>query len=204
VSEDEFLAKAGLDSLAGSNRLGALLMQFPVSFKNSPENREYLEQLLKRFAEYPCVVEVRHATWNEPEILAHLAENQVGFVNIDQPILGRAIKPSEYVTSHVGYVRLHGRNYKDWFDSSGSDRYNYLYKSNELEEWTGRIKIISKDAAKTFVITNNHPNGRAAVNALELKSMLAGTKVKTPDSLSKCYPDRLEQISEDSAFSLLF
>jgi len=187
LPEDETLAKAGLDSLA--DRLGALLIQFPISFKNTPENQAYLDQLFKRFAEYPLVLEVRHATWNNPRIFAQLAERGVGFANIDQPVLGKAIHPTEYVTSHVGYVRLHGRNYKDWFDSENrSDRYNYLYTRKELEGWSERVKTVSQNAAKTFVITNNHPDGKAAVSALELKHLLTGEKVNGPETLVAHYP----------------
>jgi uncharacterized protein YecE (DUF72 family) len=190
LPEDETLAKAGLDSLARAGRLGALLIQFPISFKNTRDNRAYLDKLLKKFAEYPLVLEVRHATWKDPEIFTQLAEQGVGFANIDQPILGKAICPTDYATSHVGYVRLHGRNYKDWFDSEQrNDRYNYLYTRPELEGWAERVKTVSARAEKTFVITNNHPDGKAAVNALELKHLLTGTKVKGPGTLAQKYPD---------------
>ncbi len=188
LPEDETLAKAGLDSLANASRLGALLIQFPISFKNTPENQVYLNQLLKKFAAYPWVLEVRHATWNDPDILTQLAEHGVGFANIDQPILGKAIRPTDYVTSHEGYVRLHGRNYKDWFDSEQrSDRYNYLYTRKELEGWAERVRTVSESAEKTFLITNNHPDGKAAVSALELKHLLTGIKVKAPETLIARY-----------------
>jgi uncharacterized protein YecE (DUF72 family) len=196
LPEDETLARAGLDSLADAGRLGALLIQFPISFKNTSENRVYLDQLLKRFAEYPLVLEVRHATWNEPEIFAQLAEQSVGFANIDQPILGKALRPSSHVISHIGYVRLHGRNYKDWFESEHrNDRYNYLYTRKELEGWTERVKTISQSADKTFVITNNHPDGKAAVNALEIKHLLAGAKVSGPEPLVAHYPEAREFVN---------
>jgi uncharacterized protein YecE (DUF72 family) len=189
LPEDEKLARAGLDSLADAGRLGALLVQFPISFKNTADNREYLDRLLKRFADYPLVLEVRHATWNDPEIFAQLAEQGVGFANIDQPLLGKAIRPTDFVTSHVGYVRLHGHNYKDWFASEERNaRYNYLYTRKELQGWAGRIKTVSENAKKTFVITNNHPDGKAAVNALELKHLLTGKKVRAPETLVVHYP----------------
>ncbi len=198
LAEDEALAKAGLDSLANAGLLGALLIQFPISFKNTPENQAYLDQLLKKFAAYPRVVEVRHATWNSPELFVQLAERGVGFANIDQPILGKSIRPTNYVTSHVGYVRLHGRNYKNWFDSEHrNDRYDYLYTREELGGWVERIKTVSASATKTFVITNNHPDGKAAVSALEIEHMLSGKKVKAPESLIAKYP-QLEQITEAS------
>jgi uncharacterized protein YecE (DUF72 family) len=188
-AEDERLARAGLDSLAKPGLLGALLIQFPISFKNTSENQAYLAQLLQRFADYPLVLEIRHSTWNDPQVLGQLSERNVGFVNIDQPRLGKALHPTEHVTSSVGYIRLHGRNYKEWFDSEGrSDRYNYLYKTNELKEWVKKIRNVSEDAPETFVITNNHPDGRAAVNALELIHLLSGTPVKVPETLVDKYP----------------
>src|SRR5215510_3771033 len=106
------------------------------------------------------------------KIFEQLAEQGVGFANIDQPILGKAIRPSSRVTSHLGYVRLHGRNYKEWFESEHrNDRYNYLYTRRELEGWAERVKTVSRSTEKTFVIANNHPDGKAAVNALEIEHL---------------------------------
>jgi len=198
--EDERLAREGLDSLASENMLGALLIQFPVSFKNTGLNREYLEQLLRQFIEYPRVVEVRHESWNQPETLAQFLRHNVGFCNIDQPLLGRSLAPTEHVTSGIGYVRLHGRNYEHWFESgfdtdSRDDRYNYLYKPAELEKWKVKIGNIAQKAQTTYVIANNHYNAKAPVNALELRHLLEGRKVRAPETLVKHYPE-LKPISE--------
>ncbi len=193
---DERLAREGLDSLAAEGKLGALLIQFPVSFKNTALNREYLEQLLRQFIEYPRVVEVRHESWNQPETIAEFMRHNVGFCNIDQPLLGRSLGPTEHVTSGVGYVRLHGRNYENWFDSgseggidSRNDRYNYLYKMAELEKWKVKIELIAAKAEATFVIANNHFQAKAAVNALELRHLLQGGKVRAPETLVRSYPE---------------
>src|SRR5204863_10062114 len=127
--EDERLAREGLESLASEGKLGALLIQFPVSFKNTSLNREYLEQLLRQFIEYPRVVEVRHDSWDNPGTIAEFNRQNVGFCNNDQPLLGRSLSPTEHVTSGVGYVRLHGRNYDQRFDSDKRyDRDDYLDK----------------------------------------------------------------------------
>ena len=204
---DERLAREGLDSLATEGTLGALLIQFPVSFKNTSLNREYLEQLLRQFIEYPRVVEVRHESWDNPDTIAEFARHNVGFCNIDQPQLGRSLAPTEHVTSGVGYVRLHGRNYEQWFDSdSRNDRYNYLYKPAELEKWKQKIELIAQQAETTFVIANNHFQAKAAVNALELKHLLNGKKVSAPATLVKHYPELRNIVKADEAgenFSLL-
>ncbi|HVM91606.1 MAG TPA: DUF72 domain-containing protein [Terriglobales bacterium] len=194
--EDERLAREGLESLATEGMLGALLIQFPVSFKNTSLNREYLEQLLRQFIEYPRVVEVRHDSWDSPETIDHFLHHNVGFCNIDQPRLGQSLQPTEHVTSSIGYVRLHGRNYEQWFDTdSRDDRYNYLYKPAELEKWKEKIQVIAQKAQSTFVIANNHYNAKAPVNALELRHLLERTKVRAPETLVRNYP-QLKPIAE--------
>ena len=188
--EDERLAREGLEALAATGKFGALLIQFPVSFKNTSLNREYLETLLRQFIEYPRAVEVRHSTWNNPETVAYFSERNVSFVNIDQPQIGRSLEPTSHVTSGIGYVRLHGRNYDQWFEpEKSSDRYNYLYKSNELVAWKERVEAIAEKAKVTFVVANNHFEAKAGVNALQLKHMLTGRRVNAPESLLERYPE---------------
>jgi len=171
-------------------------MQFPVSFKNTALNREYLETLLRQFIEYPRAVEVRHSTWNNPETITYFAERNVSFCNIDQPQIGRSLEPTSHVTSAIGYVRLHGRNYDQWFEADKSaDRYNYLYKTSELTGWKERIDQIAEKAKVTFVVTNNHFEGKAGVNALQLKHMLTGRRVLAPEPLLDRYPE-LKRIAD--------
>jgi uncharacterized protein YecE (DUF72 family) len=194
--QDESLAREGLDALASTGKLGALLIQFPVSFKNTALNREYLEALLGQFLEFPRVVEIRHSSWDNPETLSYFVGMHVAFCNIDQPLIGRSLEPTEYVTSPVGYVRLHGRNYDQWFEAEKSaDRYNYFYKEQELEGWKDKITRIAQKAEVVYVVTNNHFQAKAAVNALQLKQMLSGQRVRAPESLLRHNPD-LRQIAD--------
>lgn len=195
--KDEGLTREGLDSIASEGRLGAVLVQFPVSFKNADDTRDYLFSLVRKFNQYPLVLEIRHESWNDPEILGRLAEEGVGFCNIDQPRLGKSLRGTAHVTAPVGYVRLHGRNYKEWFQADNrNDRYNYLYKPKELEGWKERITHIGAQTDKTYVVANNHFKGQAAVNALELKNMLSGKPVKAPKSLIEHYSEQLAAITE--------
>jgi uncharacterized protein YecE (DUF72 family) len=206
TDEDEIRTREGLDAIASEGRLGALLIQFPVSFKNTSLNREYLDRLLRQFIEYPRVVEVRDSSWNNPDTLTAFTQKNVGFCNIDQPVLGHSLSPTEHVTATIAYVRLHGRNYDQWFDSDNrNDRYNYLYKEKELEGWKERIKSVAEKAQTTYVITNNHFESKAGVNALELKVMLSGKRVLAPPTLIKKYPelrrfaDPVEEFGDDLA-----
>ncbi|HEX5735046.1 MAG TPA: DUF72 domain-containing protein [Blastocatellia bacterium] len=195
---DESAYRHGIDPLAVSGKLGALLLQFPWSFKNTDQNREYLSGLLERFKDYPEVVELRHSSWNEPDVYLELEERGVGFCNIDQPLFARSIEPSARATSKIGYVRLHGRNYENWFaeNRSPADRYDYLYSPEELQPWVENIKRVSAQAKETYVITNNHFRGKGITNALEIKSELEGEKVAGPEPLLKEYPILKDYVKE--------
>jgi uncharacterized protein YecE (DUF72 family) len=202
--EDERLAREGLDALATTGKLGALLIQFPVSFKNTSLNREYLESLLRQFIEFPRVVEARHESWNNPETLSHFMERNVAFCNIDQPPIGRSLETTEHVTLPVGYVQLHGWNYDQWFEAEKSaDRDNYLYSGTELVGWKEKIERIAQKAEVTYVVAHNHFEAKGAVNALQLKHMLTGQRAKATETLVKHYPE-LKSIAdpiEDEASS---
>ncbi len=199
--EDERAVRAGFDVLCEAGKLGAVLLQFPFSFHRTAETTAYLAAVLRRFADYPLVVEVRHGSWYAPEVFSLLQESGAGFCNIDQPIIGHSLAPSEQVTSPVGYIRLHGRRYDTWFSDDPAvpahERYNYLYSLEELEPWAGRIRKVTEHARNVFVVTNNHFQGKAVVNALQLIHILKGEKVKVPEPLRQHYP-QLESISSEA------
>jgi uncharacterized protein YecE (DUF72 family) len=199
TSEDERLVRAGFDVLRAAGKLGAVLLQFPFSFHRTTETVARLAELLKRFADYPLVVEVRHASWQAPETFALLAEGNAGFCNIDQPIIGKSLEPSAKTTSPIGYVRLHGRRYDTWFsddpETPAHERYNYLYTTEELAPWAERIARVAERSREVYVITNNHYQGKGVVNALQLISILQGSKVKVPEPLRVQFPD-LEAIAD--------
>jgi uncharacterized protein YecE (DUF72 family) len=199
AAAEEREVRAGFDVLRAAQKLGAVLLQFPFSFHRTSETVAYLTALLKRFADYPLVVEVRHSTWDSPETLELLRASGVSFCNIDQPIIGRSLGPSAQATATVGYVRLHGRRYDTWFGDDAKipthERYNYLYSAEELAPWVSRVRRVGEQARNTFVITNNHFQGKAVVNALQLISILKGSKVKVPEPLRQHYP-QLEAIAD--------
>jgi len=199
TKEDEKVFREGLDPLAEAGKLGAVLMQFPWSFKNDREGRSYLNQLVQRFKVYPLVVELRHESWNSPRILQTLEDLKVGLCDIDQPLFANSIKPSAEVTSAVGYVRLHGRNYQNWFREEASvlERYDYLYSRDELEPWVERIREVAGKAKQTFVITNNHARGQSLVNAFEVLALLEEQRVPGPSRLIETYPRLSESVEAD-------
>jgi uncharacterized protein YecE (DUF72 family) len=203
TAEDEKQVREGIDALASGGKLGAVLLQFPWSFKNTDDERLYLTKLLERFNDYPLVLEVRHSSWNNPRIYEWLEELGVGICNVDQPLFSKSIKPAALSTSPVGYVRLHGRNYQDWFREKAprDDRYNYLYSLDELEPWITRIKEMAKKTKESYVITNNHFRGQAVVNALEIKSTLTEQRVVAPAPLFEKYPGLMDSALPEDELS---
>ena len=199
TNEDEKLFREGVDPLMEAGKLGAVLVQFPWSFKNGIEERNYLHQLVARFSEYPLVVELRHESWNNPRMLQTLEDLGVGLCDIDQPLFSNSIKPSAEVTSDIGYVRLHGRNYQNWFreEANVAERYDYLYSRDELDPWITRIKEVSEKAKQTFVITNNHARGQSLANAFEILAQLEEERVPGPAKLIETYPRLSESVEAD-------
>ena len=191
--------RAGFDPIMDAGRLDAVLLQFPWSFKNTEASREWIGDVIQEFAGYPLVAEVRHETWNDPDFYQWLLENGVGFVNIDQPLFSKSIKPSERSTSHHGYVRVHGRNYQDWFrkDAGRDARYNYLYKPADLTKWVARTEAVAEhpETSEVSVIFNNHYRGQAVTNALQFKSIGLGEKVPAPSILMESYPSQLRKFA---------
>jgi|SRR5581483_5192234 uncharacterized protein YecE (DUF72 family) len=158
-----------LTPLRESNKLGAVLAQFPNSFRANDESRAYLQWLRDAMDEFPLVVEFRNKEWLTPETYALLREQAVGFCCVDEPYFPRVAQ----VTSSIAYVRFHGRNYKKWWKHEHAwERYDYTYSVEELREWTPKIEQLNAMAENTFVFANNHYRAQGIDTARQLKMLL--------------------------------
>jgi uncharacterized protein YecE (DUF72 family) len=189
---DEF--RAGIDPLADAGRLGALLAQFPASFKNEPDSRGYLEWLLEQFRDYRVAVELRHRTGSDvtTETLAILEAANAAWTQIDEPKFRLSIRQD--LTPNVRsfyYLRLHGRNAKQWWGHAKSeDRYNYLYSSAELAPFADAVADASKRVKKSYVYANNHFSAKSVANAAILKRQLGqDLPGEYPEEFVDRYPD---------------
>ncbi len=168
--------RRGIEPLASTGRLGALLAQFPASFKDSPASRDYLGGLLKALAGYPVAVELRHKTWSDQigETLALLNAFGAAWVQIDEPKFRFSIRQN-YLPNVKGfyYMRLHGRNAAQWWAHEKSeDRYNYLYSADELKEFTETAVAAKQLVNKLYLYTNNHFSAKSVANAAMIKQQL--------------------------------
>jgi len=186
----------GLEPLIDAGLLGCVLMQFPWSFRMNDEHLRRVLHLARTFGRFPLVAEFRHASWNARTALQALADHGVGFCNIDQPRLNQCLGPTSHVTSPIGYVRFHGRNAAEWFQSEGTHarpsvaaRYDYLYSQRQIEQWRPRIEQIAEQAEVVYVVNNNHFQGKAVVNALQTIATLENDSVEVPETLLDHYPE---------------
>jgi len=168
--------QTALKPLADAGKLEGLLAQFPFSFKFSEGNLGYLHRLSDCFATVPLAVEFRHSSWENPETSEFFASRRLVWTNIDQPLIGASLPLGARLTHpDIAYFRLHGRNYKNWFGDAGRDaRYDYLYTLGELGQIAETIRKLREQAKKIFVSGNNHYQGSALKNLIQLKEMLAG------------------------------
>ena len=200
---DEF--KAGVEPLASSGKLGALLAQFPASFKNSEATRDYLAQVLRAFHDYPIAVELRHRSWSDAiaDTLAMLNGFNAAWVQIDEPKFRFSIRQNYLpnITSFY-YMRLHGRNAAQWWrHEHRDDRYNYLYSGEELREFSETVGAANELVRKSYLYTNNHFSAKSVVNAVMLKAQLGQpVEGEYPPELVERYPEiaRLVTVSSPS------
>jgi len=191
--------RRGVEPVREAGRLGAVLVQFPWSFRCDASALRHLEAVRRDFGDLPLVVEVRHAGWTDPAAVEFLRSRGLGWANIDQPAGLGGVPPTSLVTSPVGYVRLHGRNRGAWFakDAGRDARYDYLYREDELDEWIARIRDIARASEKTYVFTNNHYCGQAPANALQILAKLEERPVAVPLSMHRAFPF-LESVADEA------
>ena len=185
--------RAGLQPLGESGKLGALLAQFPPSFKHDEESVIYLEDLIRSFKDYPMAVELRHRSWSDdPDTFRLLETYKVAWCIIDEPKFRTSIGDVP-LTSEFGYFRFHGRNAMEWWKGDRETRYNYLYSPQELRGLAAEVKEVSERTGDSYFFYNNHYGAKAVVNALQMKLELHQPVPKDlPGLLIERYPELKE------------
>lgn len=165
--------RLAVEGLRADGRLGAVLAQFPNSFRNTSSNQAYLARWREELAELPVIVEFRHRSWLAPETEQLLRRERLSFAAVDEPRLPGLLPPVAWATAAPAYLRFHGRNAAKWWNHRESwERYNYLYSQAELEEWVPTLRRLESETGTVLVAMNNHYQGSAPRNAQMLRSLL--------------------------------
>ncbi|MGB8087191.1 MAG: DUF72 domain-containing protein [Nitrososphaeraceae archaeon] len=203
---EAFLEK--ISPLRNANKLGAILIQLPPSFRvDGFKNVESFLNELSTFSNidneksheyesgtsygYQYALEFRNPSWKTEGPWELLRHYNIASVITDSPKKESLEFLSETVvtTADHSFVRFHGRNVK------GHYWYDYLYSKEELEPWVEKIDKIREQTKVLRVYFNNHYGGKAVINALEFKEML-GIKLSEKEASklenAKSYLGRLK------------
>lgn len=166
--EDIDLFKQGIEPLVRQKKLGAILAQFPPSFKNDDFGRQILGAVARHFSEYRLAVELRHRSWSDdPGTASLLRQHNVAWVQIDEPKFASSVASEVPLTADWAYFRFHGRNAEMWWKGDVETRYKYLYSEEEIKELVGRIRLAAEKTTLLFAFFNNHWQGYAPRNAID-------------------------------------
>ncbi|MFH1701574.1 MAG: DUF72 domain-containing protein [Candidatus Zixiibacteriota bacterium] len=157
--------------IADRGQLKGILAQFPWSFKYTQNNLGYLHTCRDLMRPYPLYIEFRHDSWLRKEMVELLSKDETHFVSVDGPRLQGLLPPRLITTTDSAYIRLHGRNAKEWWDG-GPLRYDYLYNKNELREWKEKLENVKSNVQKAFIFFNNCHLGQAVKNARQMMQYL--------------------------------
>ena len=189
--------KRGIGPLVDSGKLGAILAQFPPSFKNTAIEQRYLMELLRAFDGYPMAVELRHRSWSDrfSDTLSLLNTAGAAWAQIDEPKFLFSIR-QDFLPNVEGfyYMRLHGRNAAHWWKADqAEDRYDYLYSEDELHEFTDTADAARRLVKKLYLYTNNHFSAKSVANAVMIKRQL-GEPI--PGEYPSAFVDRFPQLRD--------
>jgi len=165
--------------LDSAGKLGTVLFQFPPWFLPGRDSSDYILEAKERLGQYTMAVEFRNNLWlserNQDRTLRLLADNAIPYVCVDEPQGFRSsVPPVVAVTAPVALVRMHGRNHETWEKKGigAAERFDYLYREEELEEWLPRLGRLAEDAREVHVLMNNCHNDFAVRNARQLADRL--------------------------------
>jgi len=187
ISQDDVdLFHHSLEPLYKAGKLGALLAQFPPSFKNDRYGQQILLAVFRAFGQYRLAVELRHRSWSDDVHTADLLrEHNVAWVQIDEPKFPSSIAADIPLTADIAYFRFHGRNKENWWTGDSETRYKYLYSPEEIKELADKIRPALEQTRLTFAFFNNHWRGYAPRNAVAMKRdlNLPVEELPVPDKL---------------------
>jgi uncharacterized protein YecE (DUF72 family) len=165
--KDSDMFLQGIDPLITKGKLGALLAQFPPSFKNDGQGQQKLNKLIETFGQYRLAVELRHRSWSDdPNTSKILESGKAAWVHIDEPKFKTSVAEELPLSGDMAYFRFHGRNAETWWTGNTETRYKYLYSPEEIHELAEKVKTATEKASLTFAFFNNHWQGYAPRNAI--------------------------------------
>jgi len=172
--------RTSLRPLELSGKLRSVLLQYHPRFTKTPAAMTELERAPERLAPLVPLVEFRHRSWMEPDeradTIAFLERTGLAYVSLDSPMTraSNVVARHAVATHAVAYVRFHGRNAKTWNIKAekSSERFNWMYSQDELEEWVPKLERLAGDADEVYAMFNNNRDDFAPRSAVLLRGLL--------------------------------
>lgn len=136
-------------------KIGCILWQLPGNLHRDDKKLDDFCSLLSR--DFKNVIEFRHQSWFDDQVLQILKNHRVGYCIISAP---DDLPELVEATTETGYVRFHGKD--EW--------YKYDYSSKELEKWSKKINTLKTE--RVYCYFNNDFKANAIENAQMLKKKL--------------------------------
>lgn len=170
-----------IEPLRRIGKLGAVLFQFPPWFVPSPASLAHIAACIERLPGFQIAVEFRNKAWFEGKraawILDFEREHGLCHVVVDEPQGFSSSVPAiwEVTCPELAIFRLHGRNRDTWEKkglASSADRFNYLYKEEELRELSAGVRQLAGEAKSVHVLFNNNFGSCAQRNAAQFRELM--------------------------------
>jgi uncharacterized protein YecE (DUF72 family) len=138
------------------DKLGPLLYQLPPSLHKNLERLDTFLTWLPKDMEQ--VVEFRHKSWYDQDVLSLLDRRGIGFVCHDL----RGLVSPRWASGRTAYVRFHGT----------SGRYHGRYSDEALLSWSNWCIEQARLGRSVWCYFNNDIHGHAIDDARTLRSMI--------------------------------
>jgi uncharacterized protein YecE (DUF72 family) len=166
-----FLTQLMEDASATSKQQLFILSLHPTVTYSS----EWLDQLLalRDALPFTYLLETAHRSWKTEKVQGLLRSAGIDQVGVDAPKLFGLIKEVKDVSGKRGYLRILGRNSKEWFEAPPK-KYEHRYNAEEITEIAERILRLRDASDEVTIIVCNHPweNAQHAAQQIQ-KQVLA-------------------------------
>lgn len=170
-----------IEPLRRVGKLGAVLFQFPPWFVPSPASLAHIAACADKLPDFQLAVEFRNKAWFEGNraawVLDFERERGLAHVVVDEPQGFSSSVPAvwEVTCPRLAVFRLHGRNRDTWEKkglAASSERFNYLYRDEELRELAAGTRRLAAAAQSVHVLFNNNFGVYAQRNALDFRRII--------------------------------
>lgn len=144
------------------DRHGVLLVQVHPELQRDKSSQARLDSFLDRVpASIRVAVELRHPSWNDPDVYRLLERRRAAYVVMS----GAGLACIPRATTDLVYIRMHGPD--------PHPIYAGCYPDHELRCWADRIAEWDRDGRDVWMYFNNDLGGHAVRNALALRDLVS-------------------------------